>query len=213
MPRLKDLTSKKFGRLTVLKRLPNNNHNQVVWMCLCECGVRKPVLSGSILSGSTRSCGCLQSEITARRSSSHLHSKRNERSPTYNSWALMIQRCTNPNNKRWKNYGGRGISVCRRWFSFEAFLEDMGDRPNGFSIERKNNNGNYTPKNCIWIPMKSQVLNRTDTLAVVIDGERLPAAVAARKIGVPWRTFTRHVHKYGPSKAVEMALKRTNKTS
>jgi hypothetical protein len=81
-------------------------------------------------------------------------------SPTYKAWADLIQRCTNPNNAGYKNYGGRGIRVCRRWRQFANFLADMGERPPGMSIERRDYNGHYTPTNCCWIPKKEQARNR-----------------------------------------------------
>jgi hypothetical protein len=80
--------------------------------------------------------------------------------PEYNAWVHLRDRCTNPNNAAYKNYGGRGIAVCERWNSFETFLADMGPRPMGYSIERVNNDGNYEPNNCKWIPLREQTKNR-----------------------------------------------------
>lgn len=92
----------------------------------------------------------------------HVHGEcsRSGRSPAYTSWDCMIQRCTNPNKARYPDYGGRGIKVCARWFSFQNFLADMGPRPDGMTLDRKENNGNYTPNNCRWATADEQYANQ-----------------------------------------------------
>lgn len=101
----------------------------------------------------------------------------------------MIQRCTNPTVDAYVNYGARGITVCERWLTIENFIADMGQPPLGHSIERKDNDGNYTPENCVWLPKEKQSQNRTVTIRVQMDGEEICAAEVARRLGADyWKT-------------------------
>lgn len=118
------------------------------------------------------------------------------RTPIYGIWNQMIQRCTNPKVKGYDRYGGRGIEVCERWLKFENFFADMGDRPEGHSIERKNNDLGYDPSNCIWIPKDKQAQNRRDTVHIDILGEKLCISEAARRLSVPRSSLARW-HKNG----------------
>ena len=161
----KDLTGKTFGRLTVMYRHPvNTPAKKARWVCRCECGEEHTVVSGSLVSGRTRSCGCLEKEVLRdrlREQKTHGHSVRNSMTGTYRSWADMVKRCTNPKNWAWKYYGARGIRVCDRWrYSFSAFLEDMGERPDGLTLDRIDNEGDYEPSNCRWATRKQQSQNR-----------------------------------------------------
>src|SRR5262245_16393376 len=130
----------RFGRLVVVELLPSlpvrPRHGRA--SVRCDCGTGKVVLRTSLKTGQVVSCGCWNEEKKYQ----HGHTLE-KHSPTFNSWDNMVQRCTNPKRKEWKNYGGRGITVCERWLSFENFLADMGERPAGKTLDRKNNNGNY----------------------------------------------------------------------
>lgn len=150
-----DLTGEVFGRLTVLHRVPSDG--KVKFACKCECGNTVNITASNLRSGTSKSCGCLNTE---KRSSTHkTHGKRN--SPEYNSWRGMKNRCYNTTHNRYAIYGGRGITVCDRWLnSFENFFADMGAKPHPtYSIDRINVDGNYEPSNCRWASKSEQRLN------------------------------------------------------
>lgn len=166
MPRpTPNLTGQRFGRLTVIERAENKG-KKAAWRAVCDCGKGVAVRGEVLTRGDTRSCGCLRREASrARRpplNERHGHSpKYGPHSREYNSWHSAKQRCGNEHNKRWKHYGGRGITMCERWReSFENFLADMGPRPAGKTLDRVNNNGNYEPGNCRWATTKEQRANQ-----------------------------------------------------
>ena len=157
-----DLTERSFGRLRVASRAENAPNWQPRWRCICECGKSVTVLGSSLREGRSRSCGCLRREVsTVRRNQlRHGHATKVGVSSTYRTWMAMVQRCTNPARKDYKNYGGRGITICKRWHVFDNFLADMGERPEGCSIVRRNNSKGYTKANCRWSTPKEQANNR-----------------------------------------------------
>lgn len=124
--------------------------------------------------------------------------------PVYRVWAAMVQRCTNPNNKQFKDYGGRGISICDRWLrDAAAFISDMGTRPEGCQIERIDNDGNYEPRNCKWATVDRQVRNKRNNVWVEIKGERMILQDWCKRIGIPFRTVTKRLAK---GRSIEDAL-------
>ena len=139
----------KVGRLTIVERLPNRSAR-----CKCDCGNETTVHLTNLPTGNTRSCGCIHREY-ANTPRSHGMAK----TPTYRSWSMMKNRCRNPNHDKASYYAGRGIKMCDRWERFENFLEDMGERPDGHSIDRIDNNGNYEPGNCRWATHSQQMRN------------------------------------------------------
>jgi hypothetical protein len=109
--------------------------------------------------------------------------------PIYNVWYLMLHRCLNPKDKRWEQYGGRGIKVCERWLVFQNFLADMGERPVGMTLDRKDNDGDYTPDNCRWATRAEQNSNRTNTRLVTLNGETKTVAQWASVFGLKYHTM------------------------
>ena len=154
-----DLSGMAFGKLTVIERAQNGFDGRAWWMCLCQCG-KKHLTSGKRLrAGITKSCGCLHTEQVSRMGKNNItHGMSKTR--TWVTWESVRERCLNPNNNAWKDYGGRGIKICKRWDSFENFLADMGERPIGKTIDRVNNNGNYEPSNCRWATSTQQNRNK-----------------------------------------------------
>jgi hypothetical protein len=156
-----DLVGQTFGRLTVLAPAHVDKGGRAFWKAKCECGSDHVARGDLMRKGGIRSCGCWKSEM--RRAAWAGKGRRTHglsRSKTHGIWASMKSRCLNPNVPTYKYYGGRGIRVCESWMRFENFYRDMGDCPPGYSIERRDVNGDYHPDNCEWIPRNQQAKNR-----------------------------------------------------
>lgn len=155
-----DLTGQVLGRWTIVGRHSVRSFQcgttSIAWACRCSCGTEKVVQGSNLRSGHSQSCGCLMREVVTT------HGRYLTRQ--YRAWSGMIARCHSPKNGGFKHYGGRGISVCKRWRSFENFLADMGERPGPkHSIDRIDTNGNYEPENCRWATNAEQQLNKRTT--------------------------------------------------
>ena len=171
-----------FGRLTAIARLSGKRQ---FWLFQCSCGNKKSIYYFSVINGDTRSCGCLRKDVVSAKRTTHGMSK----TSVYDIWNGMLSRCYNPKNSSYHRYGKRGIEVCERWHKFEYFLADMGLQPKNHSIERKNNNGDYEPTNCEWIPQTRQALNRRNTVLINFQGKTLTATDWEKITGIKRNTI------------------------
>lgn len=176
---IKNRIGERVGKLTVIERAENKVENskngkpsiRAQWLCQCDCG-KRVVVSGHNLSkalanpegkAGTRSCGCLMGKGAIKHGMAG--------TDTYTSWHSMLQRCTNPNYTAFESYGGRGITVCDKWKTFEGFFEDMGVRPPSLTLERRDVNQGYSKDNCYWATMKEQGNNRRTNRLIEFNGK------------------------------------------
>lgn len=179
---LYDLSGWTFGRLTVIP----NSYRDHRWLCRCICGNEVYVTVSHLRGGDTRSCGCYSAECRVVLNTKHGMRESRE----YGIWQGAKRRCLDSNLKCFKHYGGRGITMCKEWAeSFEAFFRDMGPCPEGYSIERINNDGNYEPSNCKWIPRPDQGRNKRNLTLVEFEGEQLTLRQLSEKTGIPYSTL------------------------
>lgn len=152
MSKKNKMIGREFGRLTVMERGENTKDGKARWKCRCKCENIVVVRAGDLQSGDTQSCGCLHREKVTKHSMA--------RTPEYEAWRHMIKRCNNPKDSAYKNYGGRGITVCDKWLKLAGFCEDMGKKPEGLTLERRDNDLGYYKENCYYATCTEQVRNR-----------------------------------------------------
>ena len=188
--KLIDLTNQKFGKLLVLEKAITQNE-KVMWKCLCDCGNIVFVKGVNLKNNRTKSCGCIKMEVLLKRNTKH--SQRHTK--LYEVWKTMKQRCYNPNNKSYKNYGGRGISICDEWKNnFMSFYNWSieNNYKEGLSIDRINVNGNYEPSNCRWTTRVVQQNNTRVNKYFTINNETKTLADWCRIYNVNYTTtYTR----------------------
>lgn len=175
--------------------LPHGTGKVAAWFCRCECGATGTFKSGSLRSGNTTSCGCKRRDTLKR-----IHTKHGKKgTPEYGVWIGMTKRCTNPNEKDWAGYGGRGIRVCERWrASFANFLADMGQRPTEkHTIEREDNDGDYSPDNCRWATRAEQVVNQRSNRILTFKGRSMPVSEWAKVTGINYGTLLTRITRLG----------------
>jgi hypothetical protein len=163
------LINKTFGRLTVIEEIKKRGKNRY-FKCLCQCGKYTETQYGGLTGGTSKSCGCLMRENSSRQGKKNMtHGM--TKTPMYRVWCAMRNRCYNPNVRGYSDYGGRGIKVCKAWKnSFEQFLQDMGERPEGAQIDRIDNNGNYCKENCRWASRTTNARNKRTSMYIVFNG-------------------------------------------
>lgn len=158
----------RFSRLTLVRLVRRGPGTQGrIWEAVCDCGVSKEFRLGNILSGNTTSCGCRRAE------GSHVihgYARKKGRTRTYTIWKKMRERCLCQTSRSWPDWGGRGITICARWAHYPNFLADMGEAPDGLTLDRIDNDGPYEPGNCRWASQKSQARNRRSNVIWTIDG-------------------------------------------
>lgn len=167
-----------FARLTVLSRDWSKSGDGTWWICECVCGKVGSFRGKSLVSGNTQSCGCLQREVRASNGKQNVKhgrgsSQKGSRDRTYSSWFCMKSRCQRLTDKEYHRYAGKGVSVCDRWQDFEAFFEDMGECPEGHTIDREDPRGNYEPGNCRWATRLEQSQNLRTTRKFDCGGEMM----------------------------------------
>jgi hypothetical protein len=186
-----NIVGKKYGRLTVIRFL-GVRKGRGTWECQCECGNVTNVITDSLNSGNTKSCGCIQKDFISKRMTTHGYCKNHEITSEYKSWSSMNTRCYNEKATGYEDYGGRGIQVCERWKnSFENFIADMGPKPTkNHSIDRfPDNDGNYEPTNCRWATDEQQRRNKRNNRWVEYKGEVMLAADFKKLAGVTSQRF------------------------
>lgn len=184
-----DVIGSKFGMLTAEVELPKAGRRRV-FRCACDCGKTKTALLENLRSGKTTSCGCAQKE--AARTANKTHGMTGTRE--FISWMNMKARCLNPASDDYENYGGRGIAICQGWLqSFEAFLNDLGECPDGMTLDRIEVNGNYEPGNCRWATPKTQANNTRANRIVEVGGRQLTLAQACETLGLNYKTVHRRL--------------------
>lgn len=196
MPEIVDIIGRRFGKLTVIGETNTDRWGAQRWICKCICNKIKIISENNLRSGMTKSCGCLKVK--------HGHTIKGAQSKTYQSWRDMKQRCTNPRNKRYKDYGGRGITVCGRWLKFANFLEDIGECPKGYSLDRIKNNLGYCKENCRWATRQEQQRNKRNNILLTYNSKTLLLIDWAKQFNIHPQTLMHRIQVlcWSPDKAL-----------
>lgn len=188
--RFRNIAGQKFFRLTAIEPAGQNKAQQYLWKCKCDCGKELVVIGSNLIRNNSKSCGCYNDEVTGARNRRHSMAK----TRIWNIWTGITKRCTNPNCKAFKDYGGRGIFVCDEWKKFENFYEDMKDGyADHLTLERKDPNKGYNKDNCVWATYQDQARNKRDTVFIEFDGKRKSMAEWSDISGIPSGTIGRRI--------------------
>ena len=181
---LRDLTDQRFGFLVALCLGEKQRKDTGAWwLCRCDCGNEKHLPSHDLVQGKIMSCGC-QHEALKDLAGRVTHGRSGGNDRTYRIWQAMLNRCRNQDTPNWKDYGGRGITVCERWTVFESFIADMGEALSDRSIDRIDNDGHYEPQNCRWATRLEQANNARNNVRITYDGETLTRSEWERRLGL-----------------------------
>ena len=201
MRRLSIKRGDKYNRLTAVRFDHQNKHGSQFWLFRCSCGNEKVIEVNSVKRNLTKSCGCLKREQN-KRGMARKHGMRYTRE--YGIWTDMKSRCLNKNRSKYKSYGARGIEICKRWMKFENFYKDMGKAPEGKSLDRIDNNGNYEPSNCRWATRIQQANNTRRNHFLTYNGKTMTIAQWTDEVGITYMVLWSRINKYGWS--IEKAL-------
>lgn len=210
MSNFNDLSGKKFGRLTVVdlarRERGNFSGTRLVWNCVCECGALRTVSGNSLTTGNTRSCGCLHRDVNRARLKKH----GNWSHPLYPTWQGMMARCNKPTDSKYDLYGGRGIYVDSAWHDFKVFASDVGERPEGKTLDRIDNDGPYAKWNCRWADVYTQANNKRGRRKILFNGRETTVKALSVEYGVNLHTLWTRVQKGWPiEEAVGLKERRT----
>lgn len=181
MGRFKDLTGQVFGRLTVLRYITEVSEDNSMWLCLCTCGRKTSSSTNQLLRKGRTFCNYCRGEFDIP---PHTYNPFQVETRTFSIWRGMLKRCITTDNPAYKHYGGRGIKVCDRWHIYECFLEDMGECPEGMSIDRIDVNGHYEPGNCRWATSETQNNNKRNNTYITFEGKTMTLAQWSKHLGV-----------------------------
>ena len=194
MGKFQDLAGKRFGRLIAIEVVGKNSKNESIWKCRCDCGNTTEVLMGRLVRKKTKSCGCY------RRDFQKYDAKYNEiiYPRLYRIWSKMIQRCLSPNSDAYKNYGARGITICKEWYDFNKFRDWalLNGYRDDLTIDRINNDGNYEPSNCRWANRIQQANNTRANRHLTYNGKTMTFANWARELGINKSTLYSRLEKH-----------------
>lgn len=204
----KDLRGNRYNMLVVLNRVENSRNGQSRWECICDCGEKTIVSASNLKLGAVKSCGCL---IHQPHNTHHLSNTR-----LYNIWFKMKQRCYDKRNNAYRDYGGRGITICDEWKDdFECFYS--WSMENGYdenlSIDRIDNDKGYSPQNCRWANPKEQANNRRNCVVITFKGKTMNLSQWCKELNLPYKTIHSRIYKKGWSyeKALSIPIKSANK--
>jgi len=197
MSSVRDLKGQRFGRLVALYDIRRRDSSGgVVWHCRCDCGNEVNVVRHHLISGNTTSCGCYRREYVAEAKTTHGMTRHGKQHPIYRTWRTILQRCENPNVYNYRNYGGRGITVCAEWHNFIPFRDWAlaSGWEKGLSIDRIDNNGDYEPSNCRWVTQKENNRNKRSNRLITFNSKTQTMAEWAEELSISYYALKHRIN-------------------